>query len=548
MKRKSAKSFTSNVIIIFAAQIIVKLLGMLYRTVITNIDGFGDAGNGFYSAGFQIYTLLLAISSIGIPNAVSKLISEKVVLSDFESTNRIFKTSVFVFAAIGVLSSLVLFVFAKPIAKYILNMDGAKYSMSALAPSVFFVCVSSVFRGYFSGINRLDVMSLSQITEQIFKSVLTVVFVLIAAGKSPEIMSGWANFATTAATLAGTLYLFYMYKADNFRHNFKEKCSISKNFYTVRTVLALAVPISLCSVISAMNRIVDTATITRGIENAFAAYIPARIGAQAVYNPTSSQLNGEAVRLAGMLSKSDTLINLPLALNISFATVLVPSISKCRAIGSSGKIKDYINFSLLTSVVLVLPCAVGYIILAKPIYRLIYPNASLGYELLQLSAVSLIFTALNQTITGALQGLGKVYIPTAALAVGCVVKIILNYMLISMPQINIYGAAAGSIVCQLVVFFIEWNGICKYTGREIIEKSALLKTLFCNALMCIVTYCVYKITGYVCSNIVCLMLTVGISAMAYAAFIIFFKVFDTEQLSKIPIFGKIYGFFDKRHM
>lgn len=548
MKQKSVKSFTSNVIIIFAAQIIVKLLGMLYRMAITNIDGFGDAGNGFYSAGFQIYTLLLAISSIGIPNAVSKLISEKVVLSDFEGTNRIFKTSMFVFAAIGILASFVLFVFASPIAKYILNMGGAKYSMLALAPSIFFVCISSVFRGYFSGTNKLDIMSFSQIIEQVFKSVLTVVFVLLAAGKAPEIMSGWANFATTVATVIGTLYLFYMYKADNYRHNFKGKCNIGKNLYTVKTILTLAVPISLCSIISAMNRIVDTATITRGIENAFAICIPARNGAQAIYHPTASQLNSEAVRLAGMLSKSDTLINLPLALNISFATVLVPSISKCQAVGDKAKIKDYINFSFLTSVVLVFPCVVGYMVLAKPIYHLIYPNASLGYELLQLSAVSLIFTALNQTITGALQGLGKVYIPTVALAVGCVAKIVMNYILISIPQINIYGAVIGSMVCQFVVFLIEWNGICKYEGRGIIEKSALIKTLFCNALMCLVTYCTYKISHSICSNTVSLILTIGISAISYAAFIILFKVFDAEQLSKIPILSKVYAYFDKRHI
>ena len=68
LKKSKSKSFMGNVAIVLMAQLTVKILGMIYRMVITNIDGFGDAGNGFYTAGFQIYTVLLAISSVGIPN------------------------------------------------------------------------------------------------------------------------------------------------------------------------------------------------------------------------------------------------------------------------------------------------------------------------------------------------------------------------------------------------------------------------------------------------------------------------------------------------
>ena len=101
-------------------------------------------------------------------------------------------------------------------------------------------------------------------------------------------------------------------------------------FYAVACqILKIAVPISLCSIISAVNRIIDTATITRGIETAFAGGIPAYGNAAAIANPSAAQLDAAAVRLSGMLSKSDTLINLPLALNIALATVLVPSISAC---------------------------------------------------------------------------------------------------------------------------------------------------------------------------------------------------------------------------
>ena len=307
MSKSKPKSFVSNVLIILFAQIIVKLLGMLYRMVITNIDGFGDAGNGYYSAGFQIYTLLLALSSVGIPSAISKLISERAALRDYRGANKIFKTALLIFAFIGAVLSIVLFFSSASTACYILNMDGAKYTLAALSPSIFFVCVSSVFRGYFSGINKMQVMSLSQIIEQIFKSVLTVLFVLAAVGQDAKFMSAYANLATTAATVFETLYLAFAYKCKKEITPVTYKSALKTDFMPVaKKILMLAVPISICSVISAVNRIIDTATITRGIETAFKLYIPAHIGAAAIINPDSAQLNAEAVRLSGMLSKSDT--------------------------------------------------------------------------------------------------------------------------------------------------------------------------------------------------------------------------------------------------
>lgn len=275
--------------------------------VITNIDGFGDAGNGYYSAGFQIYTLLLALSSVGIPSAISKLISERAAPRDYRGANKIFKTALLIFAFIGAVLSIVLFFFSASVACYILNMDGAKYTLAALSPSIFFVCVSSVFRGYFSGINKMQVMSLSQIIEQIFKFVLTVLFVLAAAGQDAKFMSAYANLATTAATVFETLYLAFAYKCKKEITPVTYKSALKTDFMPVaKKILMLAVPISICSVISAVNRIIDTATIMRGIETAFQLCIPAHTGAAAIINPDSAQLNAEAVRLSGMLSKSDT--------------------------------------------------------------------------------------------------------------------------------------------------------------------------------------------------------------------------------------------------
>ncbi len=250
-----------------------------------------------------------------------------------------------------------------------------------------------------------------------------------------------------------------------------------------------------------------------------------------------------------MLSKSDTLLNLPLALNIALATVLVSSISKCAAAKNTFKINAYIHASFLTSVVLILPCAAGYIILAKPIYHLIYPNASLGFELLQFSTISLVFTACNQTITGALQGMGKVYVPAAALAVGCIVKLAANLMLIRIPQINIYGAVIGSAVCQITVFMIELYSMLKSMPGGIKIRNIFLKPLLCSLVMSIAAYETYKI-GYMLlkSNFMAIVVSICSSVIIYGVLILWLKVFSKEQLEKIPVFGRAYLFFQHRHI
>lgn len=534
----SKNKFMNDVGIILLAQLAVKFLGLIYRIVITNIEGFGDAGNGFYTTGFQIYTLLLAISSVGIPNAISKMISERTALKDYSGAHKIFKTALILFCFIGIFSSVLLYCFAGPISTYIIGLADVKATIQSLAPSIFFVCISSVIRGYFTGLQNMKATSTSQVLEQIFKSTLTIVFVIMAVGQKPAVMSAAANLATSVSTVLSFIYLLIFYKknrpifkttkADN---TFKN-VSITK---IAKSILMLSIPISLGSIITAINRIVDTATITRGIRVAFEAFIPAYGNTPAVFNPTLKQLEAEAARLAGMLGKSDTLINMPLSLNIAFSTVLVPAISRALALGNKKEAADKINYSFLISILLILPCCMGYIVLAQPIYKLIYPNASLGASLLQLSSVALIFTALNQTISGSLQGLGKVYVPATGLLIGCVVKVILNIILIRIPEVNIYGAAISSIVCQIISFSYCFTILSRNLPLSMSLKKYIIKPLTSNILMGIVAFISYNVTmKFLGINAIALMLSIGIAAIFYLVTILKLKVLTNDEIEQLP--------------
>lgn len=555
LKQTKKVSFMENVAIVLIAQFMVKLLGMIYRMVIININGFGDTGNGFYNAGFQIYTVLLAISSVGIPNALAKMVSERIALKDYKGAHRIFKVSFLLFTVIGIVCSAILFFGADFIAKSIINMDGAQYTVRALSPSIFFVCISSVMRGYFQGMNDMNATSRSQILEQIFKCSLTIALVAMAVGQPPEIMAAWANAASSISTMLSFGYLFLFYKRrktgilELVRKTAVESISMPTG-KLMKSILMLSIPISLASIITALNRVVDLATITRGIEAAFANGIPSL----SILHPTAQQLNDEAVRLSGMLSKSDTLINMPLALNLAFSTVLVPSIAGALAMNNKQEAESKTSYSFLISIILILPCAIGYFVLAEPIYKIIYHSAPAGSDLLAFMAISMVFSALSQTMSGALQGIGKVYVPAIAILVGCAFKILLNVILIPIPSINIYGAVISSIVCQFVAFLISFIVMSKYISIKIGLIKYIIKPLGAGIIMGIIALLTYKgcisilnISAFT-ANLLATVIAIIIAAVVYFAMIVIFKVLNKKEIEMLPGGKFIYSKLSKTNL
>ena len=138
------ETFMQGVITLIFSQVLVKLLGLVYTLYLTNREGFGDKGNGIVAAGYQIYAMLLTISSIGVPNAISKLVSERVAIGDHKGAHRIFKIAFATFALIGLVGTLMLFCGAKLIANTWLQIPEAEMTLVALSPAIFFVAISSV--------------------------------------------------------------------------------------------------------------------------------------------------------------------------------------------------------------------------------------------------------------------------------------------------------------------------------------------------------------------------------------------------------------------
>ena len=481
--------------------------------------------------------MLLAISSVGIPNAISKMVSEKLALDDREGAERVFRTAFSLFAGIGLAASLLLYWGADFIALSVVRMDGVQLTLRALSPSIFFVCVSAVIRGYFLGQHNVAPNNRSQLLEQVFKATLTILFVWLLTDFTAAIMAAGANAASTVSTALSFAYLAVVLVLYRRKNKMPRAAKLQKGDRSriAKQILSLSIPISLSSIITTVSRVIDTATISRGIQSAFATGIPGQSGI-----PTVEQLQAYAATMNGMLNKADNITNLPLALNIAFATVLVPTISAALVKGDRKTASQKISYSVLISTIIILPCAAGLIVLAQPFFNLLYPNASQGAPLLQWAAVALIFTALDQTICGSLQGLGRVKVPATGLLLGAIVKFILNMILIPIPSVNIYGAVVSSVACHLVAFLYCFHALRKAIPLQLKRTKYFTKPILCTLFMSAVTWGSYRLMMLVChSNLIAVVISVGLSVVAYFAAVFGLHVLNKDEVLELPMGGRI---------
>lgn len=535
MKNRKIKKegFMKGVVILMLSQVLIKILGLVYRMYLTNREGFGDKGNAIYGGGFQIYALLLTISSIGVPNAVSKLVSERVAIGDHKGAHKIFKIAILTFGMIGFLCSMFLFLEAENIANNWIQIPEAGMSLVALSPSIFFVSLICVIRGYFNGRECIKVTANSQTIEQTFKTLLTIIIVEIVAiisGVDTTIMAAGANLATTLASILCFAYLYMYYVSVRKEIAREVKNTVNYQYKGIRKIikeiLSVSIPMSLTPVLTTINKNIDSMTVVRGLKSFLS-----ESAAKAQY---------------GILTgKVDTLVTLPMSFNIAFTTALVPAVSSAKAMGNLESAKKRIEFSLLITILIGIPCTVGMILFAQPILNLLFPNQISGAFILQISSTSILFIVLEQTISGVLQGIGKPIIPAISLGIGVIIKFILNVILIPInPEKFILGGTAGAAIattiCHMVAFIIDMNIMKKYITLKIDKKNYIIKPIIATFMMAISSLFVYHILLGMISEKLCTIISIIIAIILYVLLVFLLKIFSKDNIFMIPYGQKIY--------
>lgn len=525
LSRVIKQTFTKGIITLFISQVVIKLLGFVYRVVITGMDGFGDLGNSYYGAAFQFYTAILALSTVGIPSAIAKLVSEKVALEDYKGAHKIFRTSLILFTIVGLCGSALMYFGADIMAGWIEN-PGVALSLRSLSPSIFFVALASVIRGYFQGYCDMKPQANSQVLDQLAKCFFTIWLTWLFIGNSPEMMAAAATFGSTVGTIVSFGYLFVYYKRrqKSLREDVKkaELKSNESHKYIAFKLVSLAIPIMMGAVITSIAGLVNLFTV-----------MPRLL--------VAGKTPEEAKVLYGMLTgKSDTLLNLPLALNVVYATSLVPNVSAALAVNDTKSAASKINFSIFSTVLITLPATVGISVLSDPIIKMIFPTAPLGGFYIKVSAYAVIFIALAQTLSGALQGMGKVAVPAVALFTGAALKYLMNYILVAIPEINIMGAAYSTIACYFVAFMISFTVLKRKIRLNLDYVKCFVKPVIASAIMGVVAYYSYALMfDVLTSNTIATLFAICVGVLVYGICILALRTFTKEELRKVPILGKL---------
>lgn len=528
------ETFVQGIMALLFSQIIIKLLGLIYKLYLTNREGFGDAGNAIYGSGYQIYALLLTLSSIGVPGAIAKMISEKVAVGDNRGAHRIFKISIVTFGLIGLLGTCIMFFGAKYISSVMLQIPEAELTMVALAPAIFFVSIASVIRGYFNGIKSMKATANSQTLEQVFKTFFTVVFVEIIAvftHADTKLMAAGATVATTLATFLsfGYLYLYYRFTKKKIWSdiNTSTKNSKEKVSKVLKQILIVTIPITITALLSTINKNIDSFTVVGGLKNFITD-------------------DARAKELYGIISgKVDTLTSLPLSFNVAFSSALVPAVSSAIAMKNRKMASNKISFTILATILLGLPATVGMIVFAEPILKLLFPMQPEGALVLQITSLTIITVALVQTINAALQGIGRINIPAVALTIGVIIKYICNITLIPNPNFGILGAAIGTVLCYVVADIIAFVALKRSIEIKTGVVKFVLKPMLASAIMAIISYGLYiniiNIIGSKLATVVSLIVAV----ITYGLAVVTLKILTKEEILMLPLGNKLYKILNK---
>lgn len=515
-----------GVIVLMFSQVIIKIVGLIYKLYLTNKEGFGDKGNAIYSGAFQVYAIFLTISSIGVPNAISKLVASKVAIGDNKGAYRIFKIAIAIFGILGFIESSVLFFGSNYIANKYLQIPESETAILALSPSIFLVSIGAVLKGYFNGREDLSITANSQSIEQIFKTLFTILIVeqiALISSNNTIVMAGAATLATTIATLFSLLYLYKHFikrKREVWQEVISSKIHKKDSIaHIVKSILGVSIPIALCALFSVMSKTVDAFTVVRILSNS--------IGEE------------EATLRYGVLSgKVDTLITLPFSFNIAFATALVPTISSAIAKKEMNIAKRRIEFSILVTILIGLPCSIIMSLFSKPILALLFPNASAGAEMLQIASWSIIFVVLIQTINGALQGMGKVNIPVIVFAISAIIKLIFN--LILLPIIGINGAIISSLISHIISFILCFVFLKRNLNISVKTSKFWTKPVIACLIMAVCSYLTYIKLQMILNQKIVLIISLLIGILVYIIAIFMLKILSQEEIFMIPYGQKLY--------
>lgn len=523
MSDNKNQAFIKGAFILLIANIITKVIGMFFKIPLTYL--IGEEGMGIFSTAYTMYSFMFVIATAGLPVAVSKMVSESEAVENNAESKRILSVSLVVLALIGTFGALILFFGADFLANAI-NCPRAANAIRAIAPAIFFVGVMSAFRGFFQGHQDMVPTAYSEVIESLGKLIfgygLAYWFLKAAQGVKEKIDMGatGAVLGVSIGSFAACLAIFLIFlkrRGELFRKS-GVKCEKSK-WQIAKTLIKIAVPITLGASVFSLTSIIDMAMIMRRLE------------AAGFNSDSATALYGSYTGYA------IPLFNLPPTLISAISISIVPAIASAYAAKNKDLVRSTTSLALKITTIFALPCAVGIAILSNPILHLVYHNTS-ATKSLSILGYAIVFVSLVMVTNAILQAMHKERIPVINMVIGGVFKVVINYILVAIPSVNINGAPIGTICCYVIILILNLCFIIKEMGISLSLKDFVIKPVICVAVMAAAVMASYKYMSSM-HYAVAALLPIIIGVVVYFAMIFLMKTIKYDDVLMIPKGEKI---------
>ena len=525
MSEKKSSSFVKQASILMIAGLIVRVIGLLYRSPMREI--IGDLGNGYYGYAYTVYSILLLVSSYSIPMAISKLMAERIARKQYRNANRLFKGALIYACVVGGVAAL----FAWFGGRLLLPAGGenAVLALKMLAPTIFFCAILGVLRGYFQAHNTMVPTSVSQIIEQLVNAIVSVgaawLFISwFADTETEKAIYGAAGgtLGTGAGVVAGLLcmlFVFFVNRKEIRRRIDRDRTVEVESYKEIfKTILMMVTPVIFSTCIYNLSSYLD----------------------QSFFAPLMMSNGWKADDITiqyGIFSgQYMVMINIPIALANAASTAVLPSVSGNFALGDIDGARHKINEAIQMTMFLCIPAAVGMCVLADPIMHLLFPSTTaLAGKLLMVGAISVIFYSLSTITNGVLQGIGKPSLPVRHAALSLVINVAVLAVLTKFTPLGIYSVMIATIAYSLAMCILNGRSVTEHLDYHMDITGMFLRPLAAAVLMGAAAFVVYHgLHRVIASNVICLLPAILIAVTVYGVAYLFIAHPSRELLRRFP--------------
>lgn len=465
---REESSAAKGVFILSLAGIMVKLISVLYTPMLNSI--LGVAGYGVYSKTTEVFLLVYALSSMGVQPAVAKTVAEYTALKNDKAAVRTLRVASKFYGIVGAFFGVLMILLAGVISN-VAESPNLALGLRFLAPCIFVTCLLSALRGFMQGKNDMTFIGISQIIEQLLNVVISLLCAFILVQGSIALGNAGAQIGTSVGALFACFYVLYCYEKKQYKERAYRNTEPGKRISDKRIlakIIRYSVPITISAGLQNIGGVVDMFNVSKRL---------------IVAGFTSEQ--GDI--LYGLLGKYKTLYGVPLVIITAIGTTVLPSLTKSLVLKQRKEAKKKIGYAFKLVLLIAIPSAVGLSMVSTEVYIFLFGDAY-GADIMLFGSVILVLMSITQTQSVILQATNKLYYVLITFSVGIVVKIVVNYVLVGIPSINIYGVIIGNCLWHLIPAILNHKKICNSMKMRMSLLKLGIKPIFASAVMAIVIF------------------------------------------------------------